>query len=90
MRMRAKCGEGVCTACETRYNKAIRRARKSKGETNMEKEYIEKLDTLNAEQARALRAYLDTLMAKFNVSPTDQYTGAPAAAPPGADDHNPG
>lgn len=56
----------------------------------MEKEYMEMLEQLSTEQARALRAYLDTLMAQFNVSPADQYTGAPAAAPPGAGDHNPG
>ena len=54
----------------------------------MKKKYLKKLADLSLEELLQLRIYLDAVMRDFNVCPADQYTDAPAAAPPGADDHN--
>lgn len=56
----------------------------------MEKEYAEKVRELSEAQAQALRDYMDGLMRAVSASSANQCTGEPAAAPPGAADHNRG
>ena len=56
----------------------------------MEKEYAEKVRKLSEAQAQALRDYMDGLMRAVSASTADLCTGEPAAAPPGAADHNRG
>ena len=55
----------------------------------MEKELFGKIERLDTEELLALRVYMDAVMRDFNVSPADQCTDAPAAAPPEAGGHNP-
>lgn len=54
----------------------------------MKKELVEKIERLSIEELLALRVYVDAVMRDFNVSPADQCTDAPTAAPLAADDHS--
>lgn len=56
----------------------------------MEKEYVEKLERMDARELLQLRVYVDAVKREVTSCSADRYTDAPAAAPPEAADHNPG